>query len=327
MSLQEYHRAIISAAWMVILSLIPQDLVRAGAVLLGFLICVHALRPRTLMETLQLRLSSLEEKLQDAVDSGIMRQSDTIFTNKFTRDIGRIRYMTFELYERTLVASGGILQEIKAICRGLSLEINECIRDVDRLERNLEINRAKILKSQYNSWKQDTLPSSAYEYYEIQNKRNWSIRIKTAVRALHLEMSTLNNVHENASALVNNIANQVAGDRNRCGRAKLEFTPRTVVIRKRQPLIRSDRLILFPDYQSLDAVGPQPQLKPSARNGLSSTGQPNVAVHHIHATSRDMVPRLSNKKALKHVARQLNHNVHWIGTAVYLGKDVGWEGD
>ena len=88
-SLQEYHQAIISAAGMIILSLIPQDLVRAGAVLLGVLVCVHAVRPRILMKTLQLRLSSLDEKLQDAVDSGIMRQSDTIFTDKFTRDIGR----------------------------------------------------------------------------------------------------------------------------------------------------------------------------------------------------------------------------------------------
>ena len=86
---QEYHQAIISAGWMIILSLIPQDLVRAGAVLLGFLLCVHAMRPRTLMKILQLRLSSLEGKLQDAVDSGIMRQSDTSFINQFTRDIGR----------------------------------------------------------------------------------------------------------------------------------------------------------------------------------------------------------------------------------------------
>ena len=86
--LQEYQQAIISAAWIIILSLIPQDLVRAGAVL-GFILCVHAIRPRILMKTLQLRLTSLEEKLQDAVDSGITRQSDTIFTDQFTRNIGR----------------------------------------------------------------------------------------------------------------------------------------------------------------------------------------------------------------------------------------------
>ncbi|KIK04978.1 hypothetical protein K443DRAFT_4167 [Laccaria amethystina LaAM-08-1] len=152
-TLQEYHQAIISAAYMIILSLIPQDLVRAGAILLGFLICLHAIRPRTLMKTLQLRLSSLEEKLQDAVDSGIIRQSDTSFTNQFTRDIGKIRYMICELYERTLMTSGGIFQEIKAVSEGLSLEINSCTRDVDALERDLEINRAKILKNQYHLWK------------------------------------------------------------------------------------------------------------------------------------------------------------------------------
>ena len=64
-----------------------------------------------------------------------------------------------------------------------------------------------------------------YECCEIQNKRNWGIRIETAVRALHFEMSYLNNAHENASAITNNIANQVVEDRNRCGRAKLEFLP------------------------------------------------------------------------------------------------------
>jgi len=51
----------------------------------------------------------------------------------------RIRYMTFDLYERTLMTSGGNFQEIKAVWEGLSLEINECIRDVDALERDLEV--------------------------------------------------------------------------------------------------------------------------------------------------------------------------------------------
>ena len=51
----------------------------------------------------------------------------------------RIRYMIFELYERTLMTSGGILEEIKAVWEGLSFEINECIRDVDALERDLEV--------------------------------------------------------------------------------------------------------------------------------------------------------------------------------------------
>ncbi|KIK04974.1 hypothetical protein K443DRAFT_675448 [Laccaria amethystina LaAM-08-1] len=148
--LQEYHQAIISAAWMIILSLIPQDLVRAGAVLLGFLICVHAMRPRILMKTLQLRLSSLEEILQDAVNGGIMRQSDTSFIcPQYT--FFSIRCVILDLSVRTLMTSGAILKEIKAVWEGLSSEINSCIRDVDALERDLEINRAKILKNQYQS--------------------------------------------------------------------------------------------------------------------------------------------------------------------------------
>ncbi|EDR05723.1 uncharacterized protein LACBIDRAFT_329647 [Laccaria bicolor S238N-H82] len=78
-----------------------------------------------------------------AVDNGIMRQSDTIFTNQFTRDIGKIRYMIFELYERKLMTYGGFFQEMKAVWEGLSLEINECIRDVDALEWNLEWKAVK----------------------------------------------------------------------------------------------------------------------------------------------------------------------------------------
>ena len=39
--LQEYHQDIISAVWMVILSLYAEDPVWAGAILLSFLICVH----------------------------------------------------------------------------------------------------------------------------------------------------------------------------------------------------------------------------------------------------------------------------------------------
>jgi len=85
--LQEYHQAFISAMWMVILSLIPRDLVRVGSILLGFLIYLHTIRPQILIKTLRLRLSSLEEKLRDAVDSGIMRHSEISFTNQFTRDI------------------------------------------------------------------------------------------------------------------------------------------------------------------------------------------------------------------------------------------------
>ena len=55
--------------------------------------------------------------------------------------------MIFELYEKTLMASGGILQEIKAIWEGLSLEINECIRDVDALERDFEVCSSEVLPS------------------------------------------------------------------------------------------------------------------------------------------------------------------------------------
>ena len=52
-----------------------------------------------------------------------------------------------------------------------------------------------------------------YEYCEIQNKWSWSIRIETVVRALHFERYKPDNVHENASAFANNIANQVLKDR------------------------------------------------------------------------------------------------------------------
>jgi len=37
------------------------------------------------------------------------------------------------------MTSGAILQEIKAVWEGLSREINSCIRDVDALERDLEV--------------------------------------------------------------------------------------------------------------------------------------------------------------------------------------------
>ncbi|EDR00837.1 uncharacterized protein LACBIDRAFT_333743 [Laccaria bicolor S238N-H82] len=150
-TLQEYHQAIISAAWMITLSLIPQDLVRAGAILFGFLIYLQTYRPRILIKTLQLRLSSLEVNLQDAVDSGIMRQSNASFTNQFVRDMGRMRYMSLELYERTLMTSGGIFQEIMAVCDGLSLKINECPL-VSPILHDAQINRAKILKNQYHLW-------------------------------------------------------------------------------------------------------------------------------------------------------------------------------
>ena len=67
-----------------------------------------------------------------------------------------------------------------------------------------------------------------YEYCEIQNKRNWSIQIETAGRALHFEKGYPNNAHESVSAFANNIANQVVENRNHCGRAMLELTQRIV---------------------------------------------------------------------------------------------------
>ncbi|KIK07897.1 hypothetical protein K443DRAFT_86360 [Laccaria amethystina LaAM-08-1] len=156
-TLREYHQAIASAIWMVILSIIPQDLVRLGAIFLGGVIFVcnimDAMRPQNRMKKLQHRLQSLEAKLQDAVKSGIMCRSDTNFTAQIARNMGGIRYRTFELYEKTLLTSGGILQEIKAFWEGHSRDINECIEDVEALERDLEINHAKVLKDHYSSWR------------------------------------------------------------------------------------------------------------------------------------------------------------------------------
>ena len=92
-ALQEYYHMIMSAAWMVILSIIPQDLIRTAAVLLGGLICLynimHAARPQTLIKKLQLRVLSLEAQLQDTIDSGIMAQADPVFTAKIERSMGK----------------------------------------------------------------------------------------------------------------------------------------------------------------------------------------------------------------------------------------------
>ena len=51
----------------------------------------------------------------------------------------RTCYMIFDLYEMTLIMSGRIFQEIKAIWQGLSLKIYQCMQDVDSLERDLEV--------------------------------------------------------------------------------------------------------------------------------------------------------------------------------------------
>ena len=59
----------------------------------------------------------------------------------------RIRYVIFELHDRTLMTSGGFFQEIKAVWEGLSLEINQCIRDVDALERDFDVCSSELLLS------------------------------------------------------------------------------------------------------------------------------------------------------------------------------------
>ena len=68
------------------------------------------------------------------------------YKNKFvTQLFCRIRYRTSELYETTLLTSGGILQEVKAVWRGHSLNIIKCLRDVDNLEVDLEVCSFKTL--------------------------------------------------------------------------------------------------------------------------------------------------------------------------------------
>ena len=91
-TLQEYHQVIISAVWMIIMSIIPH-LVRIGALLVGGVICIcdimNAMRPQVVMKRLQLRLLILEGKLRDTVDRGIIYQSDTNFTARIETNMGR----------------------------------------------------------------------------------------------------------------------------------------------------------------------------------------------------------------------------------------------
>ena len=89
----------------------------------------------------------------------------------------RIRYRIFELHEKTLLAYG-ILQEMKAIWKGHSSEIIQCYRDVEALEREIEvcrhfvvlqhsftrntapqIKRAMVLKNRYYLWKWPNISS------------------------------------------------------------------------------------------------------------------------------------------------------------------------
>ena len=60
--------------------------------------------------------------------------------NKFvTQFFCRIRYNTSELCETTLLTSGGILQEVRAVWQGHSLNIIKSLRDVDNLKVDLEV--------------------------------------------------------------------------------------------------------------------------------------------------------------------------------------------
>lgn len=150
------QEAILSNTWVIILSIIPSDLVRTGALLLTGVIVtshiVHAIRPRDLMEELQMQLLCLEEKLKAAIDSGIMAQADVTFTAQIERRLGRIRYSVFELHEKTLSTSG-VLREIQAVWRGQSFQIYKCLWDVKDLERELEIHRATVMKNRYFLWR------------------------------------------------------------------------------------------------------------------------------------------------------------------------------
>ena len=86
------NEAIASTTWMVILSIIPSNLVRVGAILLGsvvFLSQIARLRPRVLMEKLRVRLLSLEGNLQTAVNENIMAEADADYVAQFERSVGR----------------------------------------------------------------------------------------------------------------------------------------------------------------------------------------------------------------------------------------------
>ena len=87
------NEKITSTSWMIFLSIIPSDLVRTGALLLGGTIVishiVHTIRPRNLMEKLQMQLLCLEEKLKAAIDTGIMAQADANSTAQIERRFGR----------------------------------------------------------------------------------------------------------------------------------------------------------------------------------------------------------------------------------------------
>ena len=92
MSALQDNEEIKSTAWMIILSIIPSDLVRTAALLLGGIVVIshilRAIRPQDLMEKLQMRLLHAEEKLKAlkaTIDSGIMAEADVNFTEQIER--------------------------------------------------------------------------------------------------------------------------------------------------------------------------------------------------------------------------------------------------
>ena len=89
----QVHQEVILNTWVIILSIIPSDLVRTGALLLAGVIVtshiVHAIRPRDLMEELQMQLLCLEEKLKAAIDNGTMAQADLNAIVQIERRFGR----------------------------------------------------------------------------------------------------------------------------------------------------------------------------------------------------------------------------------------------
>ena len=55
------------------------------------------------------------------------------------------------------MTSGRLFQEIKAVWEGLLLEINECIHDVDALERDLEVCSSELLPSPFDMMHRSTV--------------------------------------------------------------------------------------------------------------------------------------------------------------------------
>ena len=159
-TLQE-NEEIKTTTWMIILSIIPSDLVRTGALLLGGIIVishiVHTIRPRGLMEKLQIQLLFTEEKLKAAIDTGIMAQADANSITQIERKLGKWVLMHVQ-YKILLTVMWFIKNSIQCFwasredtfdvwgstgapgsLAGQSFEIYECLQDVKALERELEV--------------------------------------------------------------------------------------------------------------------------------------------------------------------------------------------